>query len=78
MTTKTCLQDITNKEVTKLVTSLLNDLNSLCNEISLLESSRGAPTVLKIATRKKREIVKKYSTPEMQSVLKLIINTTQD
>ena len=50
------MNNIPNNDVTKLVTSLVNDLNVLCNEINLLECSKGAPTVLKIASRKKREI----------------------
>lgn len=56
-------------KVKLLIRSLIADLNTLSQEINMIVATNRANTVVKVATTKNRNIMKKYQTDDMQSIL---------
>lgn len=56
-------------KVKLLIRSLIADLNTLSQEINMIVATNSANTVVKVATTKNRNIMKKYQTDDMQSIL---------
>lgn len=56
-------------KVKLLIRSLIADLNTLSQEINMIVVTNSANTVVKVATTKNRNIMKKYQTDDMQSIL---------